>query len=84
MNTSLNVYPNPNNGKFRIDFDAEGLRNVEITISDITGKVIYANDLGKVSGSQREEVNLSNYAKGVYIVQLKSDDVVVSRKVSAQ
>lgn len=84
LNTSLNVYPNPNNGAFRVDFDVEGLRNVEISISDITGKVIYTNDLGKVSGSQREEVNLSSYAKGMYIVQLKSDDVVVSRKVSVK
>ena len=84
LNTSLNVYPNPNNGEFRIDFDVEGLRNVEISISDIAGKIIYTNDLGKVSGTQREKVNLSDYAQGMYIVQLKSDDVVVSRKVSVQ
>jgi len=84
LNTSLNVYPNPNNGEFRIDFDVEGLRNVEISISDIAGKIIYTNDLGKVSGTQREKVNLSDYAQGMYIVQLKSDDVVVSQKVSVQ
>ena len=84
LNTSLNVYPNPNNGVFRVDFDVEGLRNVEVVISDVTGKIIYTNDLGKVSGAQREDVNLSNYAKGMYIIQLKSNDVVVSRKVSVQ
>jgi PKD repeat protein len=84
LNTSLNVYPNPNAGEFRIDFDVEGLRNVEISISDITGRTIYANNLGKVSGAQRQEINISNYAKGMYIVQVKTDDVTVSRKVTVQ
>ena len=81
---TLTVYPNPNDGIFRIDFEIEGLKDIEIRITDVTGRLIYTKEVGKASGAYRENIDISNYAKGMYILQIKSDDVVVSRRVTVQ
>lgn len=59
----LKIYPNPNNGVFRIE---ELKASEEIWVYDITGKVIKnitASGLGDV------EIDLSGYSKGVYLIR---------------
>jgi len=81
---TITVYPNPNDGIFRVDFEIEGLKDLEIRITDVTGRVVFTKDVGKASGAYRENIDISNYAKGMYLLQIKSDDVVVSRRVTIQ
>jgi PKD repeat protein len=82
LGQTLNVFPNPNNGKFRVEFQVEGLKNVELRVSTLLGQEIYANKPGNVSGDYREEIDLSNQATGVYVLQIITDDHVVSRRVT--
>ncbi len=81
---TLTVYPNPNDGVFRVDFELEGLKDLEIRITDVTGKMVYSKDVGKASGAYRENIDISNYAKGMYLLQIKTNNVVVSRRVTIQ
>jgi PKD repeat protein len=81
---SLNLYPNPNDGKFRVEFQVEGLKNVEIRVMSLLGEVLYSNKPGNVSGTYREEIDLSNNAAGVYILQILSEDGTVSRRVTVR
>jgi hypothetical protein len=61
--SDLQVYPNPTTGQFTIDNAASGTR---VAICDITGKFIAE----LVITSNRQQVDLSNYLSGVYILQL--------------
>ena len=81
---TLNLYPNPNDGKFRVEFQVEGLKNVEIRVMSLLGEVLYSNKPGNVSGTYREEIDLSNNAAGVYILQILSEDGTVSRRVTVR
>jgi len=83
LNTTLNVYPNPNNGAFRIAFDIEGVKDVEIVVLDALGRVVYAKN-SKVAGTHQSSIDLTNEAKGMYIVQITTEDHTVSRKVTVQ
>ncbi len=65
-------------------FEIEGLKDIEIRITDVTGKLVYTKEVGKASGAYRENIDISNYAKGMYLLQIKTDDVVVSRRVTIQ
>ena len=51
---------------------------------DGIGREVYNRDAGKVAGSYRENVDISNLAKGVYIVQVISDGHLTSRKITVQ
>lgn len=74
LNSEIKLYPNPNNGQFQLDFAGE---NADITVFDSLGKSI----LTKKVASQ-EVIDLGNAQKGIYIIQIKSGNTTVSKKVA--
>jgi len=81
---SLNLYPNPNSGKFRVEFQVEGLKNVELRVMSLLGQTLHSSKPGNISGTYREEIDLSSQAAGVYILQIISEDGTVSRRVTVR
>ncbi len=72
---SIKVYPNPSNGILTIstdDYDVEG-----IEILSIDGKIVYSNN--KVSN--RTTIDITNFEKGVYILNTIIDGTKVSKKI---
>ncbi len=66
----INVYPNPSTGIFNIDF----LSNIQIKqmeVYDIMGMLIISQDINKEIKSS--SIDLSSYAKGIYLLKFKSD-----------
>ncbi len=68
---SLLIYANPNNGTFRFDVPKEFEHESKLTliISDMTGK---ESDRMIVDMENLQEINLSHYASGNYIVRLSN------------
>ncbi len=62
---SFILYPNPTDGIFKIE-NKSGLQNVEIKISDVFGKIIFQTQ-------NIENINMSDYSKGLYFVTLYSN-----------
>jgi len=62
----VTIYPNPTSGQINIEFD-KNYNKTELSVLDLTGKVVYKNQL-KGTGSQK--IDLTFLAKGVYIVSL--------------
>jgi hypothetical protein len=77
----FSVFPNPTNGKFTLFFDQKKKANTSIDITDIQGKSVYSKNLGKFSGEYREEINLEEFGKGIYIVNIRTGKEKSSRKV---
>jgi hypothetical protein len=84
LGQTLNLYPNPNSGNFRVEFEVEGLKEVEIRVMSLLGQTVYQSKPGNVSGTYREEIDLSSQAAGVYILQVISEDGTVSRRVTVR
>jgi hypothetical protein len=82
INQTMAVYPNPNNGNFRVEFQVEGLKEVELRVVSLLGQVMYESKPGNISGTYREEIDLSDEAAGVYVLQVISDDATISRRVT--
>jgi hypothetical protein len=61
--TSVNVYPNPNNGTFTISLP-EGAETV-LSVKDLTGKSVYQNN---VRGTTT--INLNDMYKGIYLLNI--------------
>ena len=63
---SFNVYPNPSNGEFNINFDAA--IEAQITVLDLMGKVKYT---GSVKEGNKQ-IDIKDLSKGVYVVRLEN------------
>jgi len=77
-NRLLIVYPSP--AKDRISVIVNNREDGVLRISDQQGKLVFNRQLGAQRGSSQYEISVSNYAPGVYYVQLISGGVVQTIK----
>ena len=76
------LYPNPNDGSFTLDFALSGRSDVEISVMDLTGRIIDRRDLGTRSGAVRETIDARDVLRtGLYFVNVRIDDQTIQRKV---
>jgi hypothetical protein len=80
----INVYPNPNTGKFNIAFNAQTTEPVTITVIDLLGREVYNQRLDNFSGDYNGSIDLSNVDKGIYSLWLQSGNIKANKKVVVQ
>ena len=73
--TIFNVYPNPSNGEFVIALDATA--KYDVTVTNVLGQTVYATSIN----TMETIIDLSNFDKGVYTVELKNNDATFTEKV---
>ena len=76
-NNAVTIFPNPNNGIFTLNVNAN---DVTVNVMNIQGQVI----LTKNNVNTNEQIDLSNNAKGIYFVTVTSQNGVSTHKVSVQ
>lgn len=82
LNFGLNVYPNPANSQATISFNVNTPSNVIVTLTDVTGKVAYTNNLGKMNiGGHTTEINTDSLSNGVYMVNVSVNGVSNTQKL---
>lgn len=64
----FSIFPNPNSGKFTIKISSQLTNSDLVTITDVLGRQVYQTKLT----SQQQEVDLSEFGKGVYTVCVSS------------
>lgn len=64
----IKVYPNPANDYVYIELPKELTQNASITISDVQGKVLATQPLENTTASK---LDISQYASGIYIINLQ-------------
>ncbi len=75
--SSINLFPNPANNHLTISLGSNN-KKVEVTIADITGKIIYSIT---ASETQKIEVNTQDFAAGIYVVQIQTADFIATKKL---
>jgi hypothetical protein len=64
---ALGVYPNPNTGRFTVQFSDPLVAESYYSVYDAMGKLLYQRPLPK--GRQTEEVDLSRFGAGTYVIR---------------
>lgn len=82
-NNKVELLPNPSNGKFNVTMLEKYNRLNNIIVTNTVGQMVQKIDVTDQS-KINYEMDLSNMAKGIYIVQLGFDEGVISRKVVIQ
>lgn len=78
----LMVYPIPARNAFNLSYTlGEPTKNLNIILSDVTGKIFYQTSADKNKGAHTEVVNCANLNTGIYFLTLKSERSMVVQKV---
>jgi len=75
----LNFYPNPNDGQFQLSFETPQAGDVAVTITDLQGKEVYAQNVE--GGKQKMNIDISNESNGVYLLNLRQGDLSTSKRI---
>lgn len=79
---AISLYPNPTSGQFGLSFDNIDVHNIDLKVTSMEGKTVLSENLGTRSGSFSHQVNLpAGLAKGLYMVQINVDGLLVYKRV---
>jgi hypothetical protein len=81
MEPITRIYPNPTENILNIELNDADNQPLEIEIFTITGEVIYQKNYKNIAAHFVEQVDLSDYAKGIYLVKVKQNKTVTVGKV---
>lgn len=82
--SAFSIYPNPTENSFTIQFDLESESNVEILLSDISGRAVMQKNYGKLnSGTQNIAID-TELSDGIYWVNVKSKKGTSIQKICIQ
>ncbi|MBT7040359.1 MAG: T9SS type A sorting domain-containing protein [Bacteroidetes bacterium] len=84
-NGIISMYPNPVKDKAHVDFLLAQDQNVNISVFNTLGNIVYQEDKGVVSaGPNFTTIDLANLSKGVYVMRLTLGENVYTRKFIVQ
>lgn len=70
--TIATVYPNPFNETVTVEMNVTDKTPVTITITDLSGKAVFAETASFEAGNQRVSINVSNLKNGTYICTIQT------------
>ena len=81
-NETIEVYPNPSSSSLTIDLSALNNREVKIQIMDLQGRV--EQRIENKSTLTKMVVNIGDFSKGIYFIDVISKDATIRRKFIKQ
>ena len=82
--SSLDVYPNPSRDVFNLEFISESKQSIEVRLLNLVGEIIFTENLDEFQGKYTHSFYLENYSKGIYLLELDTDNGIVNKKLILQ
>ncbi len=79
-NDNLNLYPNPAQDIVYIDFNNKISNSNIVQISNIYGRILFNKEI-KNTNDKYLEIDVSDYAKGIYNIVIKNEAGIYSKKL---
>lgn len=80
-NNNFIIYPNPAQSQIRIKFELLETKNVSFEIRNVLGQMVKIIENRAFStGKNKIEIDVSEFSKGIYFVQLQSTNKILSNK----
>jgi subtilisin-like proprotein convertase family protein len=78
--TNFVLYPNPNNGTFTINFEADNAYPVEVSVFDLRGREVFTKSYTNQS-IFNESIDLGAIQSAVYLLKVKNGTRSVTKKI---
>ncbi|GAB4136512.1 MAG: hypothetical protein Fur0041_11030 [Bacteroidia bacterium] len=75
------LWPNPSNGNFTLFYKSANEDQIQITVTDVSGRIVFKQMNAVSSGSNSFSLDLGNAAKGVYTINIDSENGQIVRKL---
>ena len=82
--SNLDVYPNPSRDMFNVTFTSEDVQDLEVRVMNVVGEVVYTENLEEFVGEYTKKIDLATYTKGVYFLEITTNNGVVNKKLILQ
>ncbi len=80
-NSFAKIFPNPVDGLLFLELDLENNQEVQVEISDLSGRLIHSQMYNHYGGQQRHEMNVSSLNSGMYLLKISTDENSFSEKL---
>jgi len=81
---NLDIYPNPSRDVFNISFISEKEQNLRIRILSVVGAEVFMEDRENFIGEYTKQVSLDNYGKGIYFLEIETNNGIINKKLILQ
>lgn len=78
---SLKIFPNPNKGNFNVVFVPETSSNINITVSDVRGRIYLNQSYPNNSPVFRQNIELNNTGTSLYFLSISDGTIRKVRKI---
>ena len=82
--SNLSVYPNPATDIVRLQVETLQPETLQITFCDMVGRAVYATVLKGNDNQITQDIDISKFAKGVYMLQIVTSKGKITKKVVIQ
>ena len=80
----LKVYPNPSRDIFNIVFSSNTVQELDVSVVNMLGEFILKDHLEDFIGEYTKQINLEENAKGMYFLEIETDNGIIKKKLILQ
>lgn len=74
-------YPNPSEGKFRLEFFLPERGQTQIQLFDMIGRLVFDENLGNFQGAYNNNIDISGLESGHYIMHITQNNLRLAEKL---
>jgi len=81
---NLDIYPNPSRDIFNVTFTSEELQDIKVRVLGLMGEEVISENLQQFVGEYVRVIDLNNYSKGIYFLEIETNQGVINKKLILQ
>ena len=81
---NLDVYPNPSRDIFNVSFTSDNKQDLRVRVLNVIGEELINKDREQFIGEYTKQIDLTNNAKGIYFLEIKTTDGIINKKLILQ
>jgi hypothetical protein len=75
------AYPNPAHDVLNVEFTSESDETAIVKMIDAAGRLIYTESFNATSGANRKSIQVADFAKGIYLIQVEMNNQIEKLRV---
>jgi hypothetical protein len=81
VDQNITIFPNPTSADLHIVFELNDNLDAQFTLTDMTGKIVFFENLSLLNGKQQLNFNIADLPNGVFFANIITGKNVISQKI---
>lgn len=81
---NVKVYPNPVSDQLTIEINTDVNEGSVISIISMQGQIIYSETVSENASDYRTDINVNDYANGIYLLKLEDENSSIQQRIIVQ